>query len=138
MVFSSSVVSFVETALVLTTYPARRWVPQDSRLDLWLHRMILRTALRRVYGRFARQHAMWAACLFDEHFLAHGAAPLLAHYIQRASPPTSLDLATAWDEQFGPAEMPVRTRRIAELMPAAADFLNWLEADLRQSSLFDY
>jgi hypothetical protein len=92
--------------------------------------------VRTAYQRFAQQHPNWVACLFDYHFLTHRAAPLLDQFARRDTPPSAFDLAKTWDEQFWPAEMTIRTRRIAELMPAAEDFLTWLAEELAQRTLF--
>lgn len=68
---------------------------------------------------------------FDEHFLRHRAAPLLARFLQQMPPLSPAELATAWEAQIGPASSPIRQQRMAQLTLAAADFLAWLEAELR-------
>jgi hypothetical protein len=98
--------------------------------------LVLRTAVRDTFAHFAGQYPTWTACLFDEYFLTHRAAPLLARYIRAEVRPTPFELASAWDEQFGPAAMTIRTQRIADLMPAAEYFLQQLEAELSRYSLF--
>jgi hypothetical protein len=109
------------------------WLPGQTRLRNWLQNRAFRTALHQAQQQFARQYPEWTASLFDEYFLKHNAAPLLVHYLQHAAPSTPLELATTWDEHLGPASATVRQRRIAELTPAAADFLRSLEANLQRN-----
>ena len=91
-------------------------------------------AVRHSMQRFAAAHPEWAAARFDEHFLAHGAASLLAAYRQPNSVGTQLatgaELALAWDKQLGAAAAATRWRRIAELSPLATQFLKMLEDEL--------
>jgi hypothetical protein len=44
--------------------------------------------------------------------------------------PQPIELAGTWEAQLGPASITVRERRIAELTPVAADFLDWLAVEL--------
>ena len=93
-------------------------------------RLAFRVALTRAYTAFARHYPQWAASLFDEHFLTHRAAPFLAGCLTRGAAPDPAELAGAWADQMSlpPGE---RQRRIAELAPACADFVGWLESELR-------
>jgi hypothetical protein len=50
--------------------------------------------------------------------------------VRDGSLPQPIELALVWDEQLGPAASVVRERRIAELTPVAADFLDWLAMEL--------
>ncbi len=63
--------------------------------------------------------------------MRHRAAPLLARFLQQMPPLSPAELATAWEAQIEPASSPIRQQRIAQLTPAAADFLAWLAAELR-------
>ncbi len=94
----------------------RVWLGRD------LQRLAFQVALTRAYTAFVQRHPDWAATLFDEHFLVHGAAPLLAQTLLRASPATPTAFAAAWADQLTLAPEG-RARRIAELTPIAADFL---------------
>lgn len=86
------------------------------------------------WQRFAAIHPEWAAACFDEHFLTHGAASLLAAYRRpsSASKPqaTGAELALAWDKQMGAAAADIRWRRIADLSPLAEQFLSMLGEEL--------
>ena len=93
-------------------------------------RLAFKIALGRAYTAFARHCPQWAASLFDEHFLTHRAAPFLAGCLTRGASPDPAELAGAWADQMSlPAGE--RQRRIAELTPACADFVGWLESELR-------
>ena len=91
-------------------------------------RRAARRAVARASAAFGQQRPGLAAALFDEHFLAHRAAPIFAGYAP-GRPGAAAALAAAWASQFfGEAE--ARRRRIAEATPAAADFLALLDAEL--------
>ena len=96
----------------------------------WVRRLVFRSVLKRAYANFAGCHPEWAASLFDEQFLNHGATSLLAGYVREGCLPEIGELTLAWDAQFGPTSPAVRQRRIAELNPVAADFLDWLSREL--------
>ena len=93
-------------------------------------RLAFQVALSRAYTAFVRHYPQWAASLFDEHFLTHRAAPFLARCLTRGAAPDPVELAGAWADQMSLAAAE-RQRRIAELTPACADFLGWLESELR-------
>ena len=98
-------------------------------------RLAFQAALAHAYAAFARHHPQWAASLFDEHFLTHRAAPFLARCLTRGASLDPAELASAWADQMSlPAGE--RQRRIAELTPACADFLGWLESELRTRPKF--
>lgn len=99
----------------------------------WIRRLIFRAALKRAYIRFAGYYPQWAAALFDEYFLQHGAMSLLAGYVQEGRLPQPSELALAWDAQVGANSLAVRERRMAELTHVAADFLDWLALELAVS-----
>lgn len=96
----------------------------------WVRRLVFRAALKRAYTSFANYYPQWAMALFDEHFLQHGAMALLAGYIEEGRLLPASELARAWDAQLGWNSPALRERRIAELTPVAADFLDWLVLEL--------
>lgn len=102
----------------------RAWLGRD------LQRLAFQVALSRAYSTFARRHPQWAASLFDEHFLARGAAPFLAGCLTRNKSADPAEMAAAWADQLGPDDH-TRRQRIGELTPVAADFLGWFKAELR-------
>src|SRR5690349_17688382 len=55
-------------------------LPLPGILQNWMRRRRFHQAQTRAYARFAAEYPLWAASLFDAHFLAHAAAPALAHY----------------------------------------------------------
>ncbi|HEX6387256.1 MAG TPA: hypothetical protein VF177_21530 [Anaerolineae bacterium] len=89
---------------------------QNQKQDQW------QLAVHQAYASFSQKYPQWSNALFDQHFLTNW---------QSTSFPTATKMAAAWDEQLGPATPVIRQRRIAELTPAATDFLNWLEAALQ-------
>lgn len=90
------------------------------------------SAIDQAYTRFAQKYPGWNNALFDRHFLAQSATTYLSDW-QSANALNPATLASAWDKQLGPASPAVRQNRIADLMPAAADFLNWTTAAYRAS-----
>ncbi|MBE7555294.1 MAG: hypothetical protein HS126_29950 [Anaerolineales bacterium] len=96
----------------------------------WIRRLVFPAALKRAYTGFAGYYPQWAASLFDEHFLNYGATSLMVGYIRDGRLPQASPLALDWDAQLGPDSPAVRERRIAELTPVAADFLDWLTLEL--------
>ncbi len=83
--------------------------------------------LRQAFRIFARKHPEWAASLFDEHFLTHRAAPILARHLASPIPPDAVALAHAWTEQIWVAP-DQRRAKLDELTPIAADFLRAFSA----------
>lgn len=105
-------------------------MPVATKVPRWVRRLVFRMALKRAYSSFASYYPQWAASLFDEYFLCHGQAALLSGYMQAGRLPQATELALSWEAQLGPASPAVRERRIAELTPVAADFLDWLTLEL--------
>ena len=89
----------------------------------------LRQAVVRAATHFARQYPHWVAALFDQHFLTQRAMPLFERYLQPTAPPTAAELAAAWFAQFRFVD--ARMHYLADAVPVAADFLQYLEAELR-------
>jgi predicted enzyme related to lactoylglutathione lyase len=98
-------------------------------------RLAFQIALARAYTDFAKKYPDWANSLFDEHFLAHRAAPTLALCLQRDDTARPEDLAEVWADQLG-HEKEVREKRVTDLGPVADDLLNFLEAELRKRPEF--
>lgn len=84
-------------------------------------------AVSEAYTRFAQMYPEWSNALFDAHFLAQSAGTHLANW-ESAKALDAATLASAWDRQLGPASPAVCQNRIADLTPAAADFLKWATA----------
>lgn len=92
-------------------------------------------ALTRTYATFDRQHPQWTHALFDEHFLAQSAAPLLARCLLRSDPPTGAELAALWATHLG-LQAATRASRLPEATGVAADFLATLDGELRARDEF--
>jgi hypothetical protein len=123
-----------ESALTSIAEVIHGWLPGKVKVRGWLRTLAFRAALGRTYTRFARQEEQWVDSYFDEYFVRHYAAPLLNRYLQDTPPPTAVELAALWANQFrpdGPAQ-----KHIADLAPVAADFLASLEAELQRYPAF--
>lgn len=121
--------SFPAAVVMPLTKVIFNYIPATAAPE-WIRRLVFRAALKRAYTSFAGYYPQWAASLFDEHFLNYGAASLMAGYIRDGRLPQASQLALDWDAQLGPDSPAVRERRIAELTPVAADFLDWLTLEL--------
>lgn len=123
------------TKAILTTNATQffQWLwRQELNIRSWLQQLILKLAIIQAFRKFVLCHPRWAASLFDEYFLMGQAAPLLTRYAQSARLPTPDELVTVWADQLGPlAPSPYSLRR-TEAALAAADFLCYLEAELRK------
>jgi hypothetical protein len=99
-------------------------------LGLDPQRRAFQTALARAYTAFARHYPEWTASLFDEAFLkSEAVVPLLAGLLTRRGRPDPAQLARRLAIHLGHSD-PDRWERLSEATRAAADFLNWLEAEL--------
>ncbi|WP_299289039.1 NB-ARC domain-containing protein, partial [Thermoflexus sp.] len=99
-------------------------------LGLDPQRRAFQTALARAYTAFARHYPEWTASLFDEAFLkSEAVVPLLAGLLTRRGRPDPAQLARQLAIHLGHSD-PDRWERLDEATRAAADFLNWLEAEL--------
>jgi hypothetical protein len=105
------------------------------RQETWLHRQLQRAALRmalaQAFARFAAEHPIWAESLFDEHFLNHHAAPLVARVLESANPPTAFEFAEAWFVQCAAPGATAEEANLAEVAMAAFTFLSHLDAALQ-------
>jgi hypothetical protein len=103
--------------------------PLLGSVSQWQRRRRFRQALAGAYGRFSARNPQWSRALFDEHFLSGRASPYLVAYGRGEAERDPAALATLWADQMSPrAER--RQRRIRSMMPAAACFLNLLDAEL--------
>lgn len=100
----------------------------------WLERKsqqrAFRQAVSQAYTIFAQRYPEWTASYFDEYFLTHDAAFLLARIGQGVASPRPFALAYVWSYQMTWFTEETRQRLIAELTPVASDFLCLLEAEL--------
>ena len=85
------------------------------------------SAVGEAYALFAQKYPEWSHTLFDEHFVARSAGTFLAER-PATTAQAATRVATAWSQQLGPASPAVSQKRIADLTPAAADFLKWAAA----------
>lgn len=90
---------------------------------------VFKAAVARAYITFAREYPEWAQYLFDDHFLTHHAAPILADCLQGLAP--SVAVARVWAEQMTWPVEESRQERIAQLTLVVAHFLELLEAELQ-------
>jgi hypothetical protein len=105
------------------------------RQETWLHRRLQHAALRaaqaQAFARFAQEHPLWAESLFDEHFLNHAAAPLVARALDPANRPTAFEFADAWFTQCAAPGTTPQGVNLAELAMAAFAFLRHLDTALQ-------
>lgn len=96
-------------------------------------RQTMQAAIDRAYAAFNRSYPRWTAALFDEHFVARTVAIWL-RAPQNVDVLTPHTLAGAWAAQL--TAQPSRREALqAECMPAAAEFLRLLRAELEASSI---
>lgn len=91
---------------------------------------IEQVAFHAAYRRFVREHAAWVARGFDDRFLRGPGAKYLAAAGSPCTPaarqPNGMDLARAWDRQFGVLlTNPARVAALAQLSVAASTLLYW-------------
>ena len=84
--------------------------------------------INRAYDVFEQHHPGWGDYLFDETFLTRHTTPMFDNL--RALHPD--DLVSAWAQQIRWQDDTIREQRIAELLPAATQFLLILDSVLRQ------
>jgi len=108
-----------------------RVLPQPAVLQSWMRRRRFRQAQARAYARFAAAYPLWAASLFDAHFLAHAAAPALAHYAATATRPTANEIAILWATQFIGIHYQPAQAQFADAVAVAGIFLDYLAAELQ-------
>jgi hypothetical protein len=106
-------------------------LPQPAALQNWMRQRRFRQAQTRAYARFAAQYPLWAASLFDAHFLAHAAAPALAHYAATATRPPAHEIASLWATQFIGIHYQPSQAEFADAVVVAGSFLDYLGAELQ-------
>ena len=110
----------------ITKLASNRLLPK-TKVQAWLRTLAFRRAVGRAFTKFAIRHPRWADSCFDEYFVQHVAAWLLAYYIrQPAVPPSPVELASLWVEQFRVADP---AQYVVKVTPVAANFLALLEAE---------
>jgi hypothetical protein len=101
-----------------------------ERIKSWLKRdpvtLAFQKSLARAYSAFARKYPDYANSLFDETFLTGKAVPELSKLLIRNQHPNPALLARAWGESLGAS-----TEFSRRATKPAADFLLWLEAELK-------
>lgn len=110
---------------------AQSWLGRQPWLVKQSRQRAFRRAISQAYATFSQNYPDWADYLFDEHFLTHQAAPLLARHLQGYPPPQPAELAQVWAGQLFWEEESLKQKHIAALMPAAASFLRLLESEQR-------
>lgn len=106
-------------------------LPQPAALQNWMRQRRFRQAQARAYARFAAEYPLWAASLFDAHFLAHAAAPALAHYAATATRPPAHEIASLWATQFIGIHYQPSQAEFADAVVVAGSFLDYLDAELQ-------
>ena len=102
-----------------------------QRLAQDYRRRSLTRAAAAAYADFAPHYPQWAAARFDRHFVRHHLLPMLAA-AEAGVPVTPQQIAAHYAAQFNlpPA---ARVRLCAEVMPAAAHFLQRVAAVLEDA-----
>jgi hypothetical protein len=104
---------------------------QETWIHRWLQRAVLRAAQAQAFARFAEEHPLWVASLFDKYFLDHAAAPLIARAIDPDNPPTAFELAEIWFTQCAAPGATAQDVNLSEAAVAAFAFLRYLDAALQ-------
>lgn len=84
-------------------------------------------AIAQAYAAFAQRYPQWRVDLFDRPFLERRMGLL------KGNLPDAQSLALCWADHVGLSE-PSRSARVAELMPAAAFFLQTLGGKMPATS----
>ncbi|WKZ39691.1 MAG: AAA family ATPase [Anaerolineales bacterium] len=107
--------------------------PIKKRLGREPARLAFQKALSRAYSAFARQYPEYTASLFDQTFLTGAGAPELAKLLTRHLTPDPAIFAQAWGTSIG---LDINSPFCREATKPAADFLNWLETELKSETVF--
>ncbi|TAH48544.1 MAG: ATP-binding protein, partial [Chloroflexota bacterium] len=109
----------------------------------WLKRdpasLAYQRALLRAYAAFARSDPALAKSFFDETFLAGAAVPELAKQLTRHQHANSAELARLWAASLfsdALAEKRAAYATDARVVHACANFLQWLENELKREQVF--
>lgn len=106
-------------------------VARNVRLINNFEQRLFRDALTRAFTAWAPQHWEWVDYLFNEHFLTHRVAPLLATCRQDGIQLDPVKLANIWAEQLTWFDDEMKQKHMAKIVPAATDFLLCFETELR-------
>ncbi len=127
---------FLAIAGAVFSYVIENLEPADQ-IKKWLGRepatLAFQKALSRAYTAFVRQYPEYAASLFDRSFLTGAGAPELAKLLTRHLHPDPALFAQAWGKSIG---FDNHSRFCTEATKPAADFLKWLEAELKSETAF--
>src|SRR5688500_8753912 len=127
---------FVAVAEIVFSYVVDKLEPLEQ-LKKWLKRepatLAFQKALSRAYVAFARQYPEYTASLFDQKFLTGTGAPELAKLLTRHLHPDPALFAQAWGNSIG---FDAHSSFCKEATKPAADFLKWLEAELKSEVVF--
>ena len=93
-------------------------------------RIAFKIALAKSFRNFQFQYPELVDSLFDEHFLQHTAAPLLARMAESGQPVTPAELTAVWAKQFGNEESK-HNKSSTELQEPFKYFLNSFDRELR-------
>ena len=114
-----------------------RFLPRwRSHITHWVEQRLARAgrraAVKSALLAAASYHPDWADVGFDEHFLTHQGAPLMADYYRCGQSPDAAALADAWSNQYG--WQPATKRHACDrFLPVAQEFVYVLQSELRQS-----
>jgi hypothetical protein len=86
----------------------------------------IQQAVYSAHRLWAKRYPQWEAAFFDEHFLRTRVLPLL----RERTTMTPRELAQAWTAQFYRG-VQRESKLLVELTPVAADFLYFVEGELR-------
>jgi hypothetical protein len=104
----------------------------DRALDLLPHigrRILFDRVVARAHRQTVLRYPFWADSLFDAHFLATHAKPLLTPLYEQGRWPTAQELARAWYAQFGRADGEKTVARSPEAITVMSAFLDVLRAE---------
>jgi hypothetical protein len=103
---------------------------QPAVLQRWMQQRRFRQARARAYARFATDYPVWAASLFDDHFLTHAAGPALVRYAVTAERPGAQEIALLWATQFIGRHCQPTRGQFADAVAVAGIFLDYLASEL--------
>jgi len=127
---------FFAAAEAVFSYVIETLDPAES-IKKWLGRepatLAYKKALSRAYTAFARQYPEYTASLFDQPFLTGAGAPELAKLLSRHLNPDPALFAQTWGTSIG---FDIHSPFCKDVTKPAADFLKWLEAELKSEAVF--
>jgi hypothetical protein len=127
---------FLAVVGAVFSYVIEKLEPAEQ-IKKWLKRepasLAFQKALSRAYTAFARQYPEYTASLFDQTFLAGKGAPELAKLLTSTLHPDPALFAQAWGTSIG---LDINSQFCKDATKPAADFLKWLEAELKSETVF--